>query len=102
MPEEIATKLAVEIVNNGYQVVSDSEVNEMIGAIRQREIAVMTTKQKKLVALQLALENLISRIFVNSDAVMLTLFIAAVDLAQNVHDALDELNGELHLERYPS
>lgn len=101
MPEEIATNLAAEIVYSGYQVVSDTEINEIRDAINQREIMVLTTKQTKLAALQSAIENLILRIFDNSNTVMLPLFVAALDLQQNIQDALDELSGELHLERLP-
>ena len=101
MPEEIATNLAAEIVYSGYQVVSDAEINEIRDAIKQREIMVLTTKQTKLAVLKIAVENLIMRIFDNSNTVMLPLFVAALDLQQNIQDALDELNGELHLERLP-
>jgi hypothetical protein len=100
MPEEIAKMLAAEIVNSGYQVVSEAEINEMRDAIRQREIMTMTTKQKKLFAMKIAVETLIEKIFVESNAAMMLVFIAALDLQQNIQDALDELNSELHLETY--
>lgn len=101
MPEEIAKRLADEIIFCGYQVRSESEVGELRDAIKQGEVMIMTTDTKKLVALYNVLDGLVEKIFSSSDALMIAIFYAAITLQNNIINALDELNGELHLERLP-
>lgn len=99
MPEEIANRLTADLILCGYDADCDGDARELRDTIKQGEITVTITDVKKLAKLRDMLEKLIENIYAVGDVAILTLFLMAVELQGNVQDAIDELEGNLHLER---